>query len=856
MIPRAKKNTETAQRPAPELSVVQPALLRAQRPVAKGKFLFVGEDKFWVKGVTYGTFRPLADGTQFPEKEVVERDFAMMAANGINSVRTYLPPPVWLLDLAQRAGLRVMVGLAWEQHVAFLDDRELIKTIKGRIRDGVKACAGHPAVLCYSIGNEIPSSIVRWHGRKPIERFLKKLYGIAKKQDPDALVTYVNFPTTEYLQLGFLDFQCFNVYLESREALSGYLAKLQNLAGEQPLVMAEIGLDSMRNGEDAQRESLDWQVRMAFSQGCAGAFVFAWTDEWYRGGNDIEDWDFGLTTRAREAKPALSAVKKAFAETPFPEDLDWPSVSVVVCSYNGAATIRDTLEALSKISYPNVEVIFVNDGSTDETADIAGEYDVTLISTENQGLSNARNTGWQAAKGEIIAYIDDDAYPDPDWLRYIAHTFMTTEYAGVGGPNVAPAGDGPIADCVANAPGRPVQVLLTDTEAEHIPGCNMAFRRSVLEAINGFDPRYRAAGDDVDLCWRIQERGWRIGFHAAALNCHHCRNSLSMYWKQQQGYGKAEALLEEKWPDKYNTAGHFTWKGRLYGKGITEAIPSGRWRIYQGQWGVAPFQSIYEPAPGLLRSLPLMPEWYVVCWLLAFLSLLGLAWKPLLLMLPLLGIALMASAVQSINAAMKAEFPTPWPGRWQRFKLRCISAWLHSLQPLARLIGRFRHGLTPWRMRNGLTRKMFRISNSKLKIWSEHWRSNSDWLRKVQQRMHDDGIRVWPGGEFDSWDLEVRTGLLGSARLLMASEEHGGEKLLLRFSVKPVFSRWGQMLTGIFLAIGIIAFFEQAWFVSGILGGMAALLVSRTRYEAAMAVAVFKDSLDGFKGEVEDGGEH
>jgi len=110
----------------------------------------VGEEKFWVKGVTYGTFRPQEDGTQFPEREIVERDFAMMASHGINSVRTYLPPPVWLLDIAQSKGLRVMVGLAWEQHVAFLYDRKLVKTIKGRIREGVKACAGHHAFVLAS----------------------------------------------------------------------------------------------------------------------------------------------------------------------------------------------------------------------------------------------------------------------------------------------------------------------------------------------------------------------------------------------------------------------------------------------------------------------------------------------------------------------------------------------------------------------------------------------------------------------------------------------------------------------------------------------------------------------------------
>ena len=72
--------------------------------------------------------------------------------------------------------------------------------------------------------------------------------------------------------------------------MEGYLAKLQNLADERPLVMAEIGLDSLRNGVDKQAEVMAWQVTSTFGAGCAGMFVFAWTDEWYRGGHEIEDW--------------------------------------------------------------------------------------------------------------------------------------------------------------------------------------------------------------------------------------------------------------------------------------------------------------------------------------------------------------------------------------------------------------------------------------------------------------------------------------------------------------------------------------------------------------------------------------
>ena len=824
-------------------AVVGTAPCCTERITVHGKFLRAGDTKFWIRGVTYGTFCPDDQGTPFPARGLVERDFTMMAAQGINSVRTYVPPPTWLLDLAYKHGLRVMVGLAWEQHVTFLDDRAMVRTIEDRVREGVNACAGHPAVLCFSIGNEIPPSIVRWHGRRRIERFLKRLYSIGKAEDPDTLITYVNFPSTEYLQLSFLDFQCFNVYLESRDRLADYIARLQNLAGEQPLVMGEIGLDSRRNGEDAQGQGLDWQIRTAFAEGCAGAFVFAWTDEWHRGGYEIEDWDFGLTTRSREPKPALEMVSNAFAEIPFPPDRDWPRISVVVCSYNGAATIRDTMEGLSRLDYPDYEVIVVNDGSSDATPKIAAEYQVRLISTENRGLSNARNTGWQAADGEIVAYIDDDAYPDPHWLQYLAHSFMTSDYVGVGGPNIAPPGDGPIADCVANAPGRPVHVLLSDRSAEHIPGCNMAFRRKALEAINGFDPRYRAAGDDVDVCWRLQENGGVIGFHAAALDWHHCRNSIRTYWKQQQGYGKAEALLEEKWPEKYNALGHFSWSGRLYGKGLTEALPRGRWRIYQGQWGGALFQSIYEPPTGMLASLPLMPEWYFLIGLLALLSVLGLAWSPLLWMLPLLLAAIAAPIIQAVLSATKARFPTPWPDKWQRTGLRGLTTLLHLIQPVARLIGRLRHGLTPWRRRTAVAAGKHGSPNRTRQVWSEKWRSTEDWLSSILTRLQTAKVPAIAGSDFDAWDLQVQGGLLGKARLVMAIEEHGAGRQLLKLRIYQRPTLQVFVLVFMFFLMSLAATLDAAWVASGSLFGLVLLLAVRARYESSVAATAFLDEV-------------
>jgi GT2 family glycosyltransferase len=539
--------------------------------VPAGKLLLRDGQPFYIRGVTYGTFAPDEKGDQFPTQERVTSDFRAIAANGFNTLRSYTVPPDRVLDAASDCGLHVLAGLTWEQHVTFLDDRVLARDIRRNVRQQVESCRGHGSILGFAIGNEIPASIVRWHGRKNIERFLRELFDISKTAFPQALATYVNFPTTAYLELPFLDFAAFNVYLENEAKLSAYVKRLQNIAGDLPLVLAEIGLDSRRNGEIAQAHSLEWQIRTAFREGCAGAFVYAWTDEWHRGGQPIEDWDFGLTTRDREPKAALHTVRSAMAEIPFKRSRQWPKISVVVCSYNGASTIRDTLDHLARLDYPNYEIIVVNDGSTDATPEIAKQYDVRLISTANQGLGQARNEGLAASYGEFVVYIDDDAYPPPPWLKYLALAFLRSDHVCIGGPNLVPPEDGWIGQCVADSPGGPLHVLLTDEIAEHVPGCNMAFRRSRLAEIGGFDPLYRAAGDDVDVCWRLQDKGWTVGFAAAAMVWHHRRATVRRYWRQQIGYGKAEALLERKWPARFSALGHMSWSGQIYGRGLIRA---------------------------------------------------------------------------------------------------------------------------------------------------------------------------------------------------------------------------------------------------------------------------------------------
>ncbi|MDQ3953102.1 MAG: glycosyltransferase [Actinomycetota bacterium] len=807
----------------------------AARPEVRGKFLYSGGEKMYVRGATYGAFEPDEHGNEYHVRDLIRRDFAQMAAAGFNAVRIpHTMPPRALLDIASEEGLKVMVGLSAEQYVGYLIDSKGAPDVVSLTREKVAAVAGHPAILCYALGNEIPAPTARWIGRRKIEDYLERLCDAARAEDPGALVTYVNYPSTEYLQLPFLDLCSFNVYLEDRDRFTAYLARLHNICGDRPLLMSEIGLDSLRNGEDEQATSVRWQLRTTFEAGCAGAFVFSWTDEWYRAGAAVEDWAFGLTDRARNPKPALAAAADVCRELPFEREIDWPFVSVVVCCYNSAPHLEECLHALLKVDYPRFEVIVVDDGSTDDTADIARRYDFRLIATENRGLSSARNTGAKAAMGDIVAFLDSDAAPDEHWLQYLASTYLNTDFAAVGGPNIPPPGDGRIAECVANAPGGPIHVLLSDTEAEHIPGCNLSVRKTAFDKIGGFDPRFGVAGDDVDFCWRLQEEGWKIGFNPAAVVWHHRRNSVRAYWRQQKGYGKAEALLEGKWPQKYNPVGHVHWIGRIYG--ATPVPLAQRSRIYHGIWGTAPFQFLYQESPSTLHHLPLTPEWWLITAALACLSLLGLAWSPLLGAVPLLSIAVAVVVAQAIEGGTKDCVTDGRRGHKAALMRRGLTTFLHLIHPIARLRGRLGYGLAPWRRLRA--RDYAWPRRRETATWTESWIDPVERLRAIEAHLRARGCIVFRGGDFDVWDLEVRGGPMGGGRILMSVEDHGGGAQLVRIRSWPKLGRLVPITIVSLMAAAAAAFVDGGWPAGVVLGSLAAAMVFRSVIETGTALGV------------------
>ena len=316
----------------PELPLDLSQVAPAERVLADGKFFRVGAKKFHPRGVTYGPFKPDASGCTFPTPERVESDFELIQKLNANVIRTYHVPPRWFLDLAHQYGLKVLVDYYWPKHTCFLDDEESKAFARNATRQAAEALKGHPAVFAITLANEIPPDIARWYGAKKIEDFLDELAGIVKSIDPQRLVTFVNYPPTEFLQPQSLDFVSFNVYLHDPKPFANYLDRLQSLAGDKPLVLAEFGMDSMKEGEEAKSNFLSGHIEVAFRAGLAGVFIFAFTDDWHTGGHQIENWFFGLTDKDRKPRGAYHAVAKQYKRAPYFPLPDYPKVSVVVAS--------------------------------------------------------------------------------------------------------------------------------------------------------------------------------------------------------------------------------------------------------------------------------------------------------------------------------------------------------------------------------------------------------------------------------------------------------------------------------------------------------------------------------------------
>jgi len=655
--------------------------------VADGKHLSVGGRPFRIRGVTYGSFAERADGEAFPNPHRVRSDFAMMAAAGLNTVRTYSAPPADVLELAEEAGLRLLLGLHYEDwrsvpQIGRQARRRILDAGRRAVESAMERCRGRDAVIAIAVGNEVPADLVRVHGIGAVEDTLSRLVEEVHKSDANMLATYCNYPTTEYLQVEGQDLICFNVFLERPELLRAYLRRLQVISGDLPLVVTELGLASEVHSELSQAQSLDRQLRAVDECGCAGATVFCWTDDWVVAGYPVEGWGFGLTHRDRSSKLGLEAVAEWAGCGLADLRTRWPSVTAVVCGYNVEGHLDRCLASLLASDYPALEIIYCDDGSTDGSIALARRHPVNVIGLPHKGLAATRNAGLEASSGEIVAYMDADAECHPEWPYHLALSLEDPAAAATGGPNL-PFGDaGLVERAVAAAPGGPVHVLLGDDRAEHVPGCNLAVRRTALEAIGGFHPPFVAAGDDVDVCWRLLDNGHQIAFAPAAQVRHHARPQVRSYFRQQRTYGAAERMVCGRHTHRFNRFGQSRWAGFIYGfPGLLPRLL--RPVVYHGTFGSAPYQGVLRrPAESVIPlALALLP-------LLVPPLVLGLALAPL--WRPGLAMAAVAAALVVGFGAAMAVVVRPDRREPSPISFRLLVGLLYVAQPLVRTWGRLR----------------------------------------------------------------------------------------------------------------------------------------------------------------------
>jgi O-antigen biosynthesis protein len=773
--------------------MAKPVSIRS-RVTVDGKFFRLGKEKFYLKGVAYGPFAQNSQNEPFASPEQTARDFRLIRELGANVLRVYHVPPKWFLDLAEQSDLKLMVDVPWNKHLCFLDAESSRNEVREIIRTAAEACARHPAVLAISVVNEIPPDIVRWSGANEVADFIDELVEIVKSVDCTCLCTFGNFPPTEFLRPAELDFVCFNVYLHNWKPFENYMARLQMIADSKPLLLGEFGIDSLREGEEKKCEILSWKIETCFRSGLAGAMVYSFTDDWFKGGKQVENWAFGLTTADRQLKKSFSAVRQVFQVAPYYPLPRYPMVSVVVASYNGARTLGGCLDSLQSLNYPAYEVILVDDGSTDETATIAAQYSSVRYyrHASNLGLSVARNTGIDSARGEVVAFTDSDCRADKDWLYYLVGDLLKSEFAGIGGHNLLPPEDSWIAAAVMVSPGGPAHVMLTDRLAEHIPGCNMAFYKWALLDIGKFDPIFRKAGDDVDVCWRLQQRGCRLGFSPAGFVWHYRRSTVTDYLKQQQGYGEAEAMLVYRHPEYFNWSGASQWRGRIYSAakfGVVTRAPM----VYHGAFGSSFFQTLYTASPAFTLMLATSLEYHVLVTLP--LLVLGAVFAPFW---PLAITSFALSLAVCGAAAAQAELPK----QKKSFRSRPLVALLFFLQPIVRGWARYqgrlglrRPSLAGYENLDSLSVERKKKGFDQVWYWNSAGTGRIPFLARVLEQLDHKGWQNKSDSGWNNYDIEIYGSRWTFLQLTTATEELGEGKEVIRCRSK---TKWTFLAHTIF----------------------------------------------------------
>lgn len=227
---------------------------------------------------------------------------------------------------------------------------------------------------------------------------------------------------------------------------------------------------------------------------------------------------------------------------------DCSLISVIVITYNEEKNIKDCLDSLLMLDYPEDKYeIIVVDSSTDSTPYIVEEYKVVKLIRSEKGYSQQRNAGLRSASFDIIAYTDADCIVSSDWLKIINRAFSNKEIAAIGGNGYPPPGTGYFGKCVAcighpagGAIGFDANVTRTDKGVDFVSGCNSVYRKKVLLEVGGFGSIFYDGGEDIDISRRIRQKGYYIDYIPELTVYHKPRTTLHEFirWNIQVGITK------------------------------------------------------------------------------------------------------------------------------------------------------------------------------------------------------------------------------------------------------------------------------------------------------------------------------
>lgn len=252
-----------------------------------------------------------------------------------------------------------------------------------------------------------------------------------------------------------------------------------------------------------------------------------------------------------------------------------PKLSVILCSLNGAAGVDRCIRALEKQTIqPSLELIIVDDGSTDSTSEVGRAHAAIVIRhASNLGLAAARNSGVDAATAPVVAFLDDDCEPEPQWAEQLLAGYEEG-VIGVGGPLLPAARNGFMFGYLErHNPLRPQELNLAVSdrlayrlklyvqrqwtrseelsrrEVYSFAGANMSFLRQALIKVGKFDERFRFGGEDQDLCIRLMRTfpSGRLIFVPTVCAVHHFKSSIRDTLRRSRAYGRGSARLYRKW---------------------------------------------------------------------------------------------------------------------------------------------------------------------------------------------------------------------------------------------------------------------------------------------------------------------